>query len=73
MILSYTNATTTTTTTAAAAAAAAAAATATTTTTTTTTTTNVRVEPALSSHPQGRLSDCLIQGDCLRQVARNTV
>ena len=66
MILSYTNATTTTTTAAAAAAAATA-------TTTTTTTTNVRVEPALSSHPQGRLSDCLIQGDCLRQVARNTV
>ena len=45
----------------------------TTTTTTTTTTTNIRVEPVLSGRPQGRLSDCLIPGDCLIQVARNTV
>ena len=44
--------------------------------TTTTTTTNnnyIRVEPVLSGRPQGRLSDCLIPGDCLIQVARNTV
>ena len=34
---------------------------------------NIRVEPVLSGHPQGRLSDCLIPGDCLIQVARNTV
>ena len=45
----------------------------TTITTTTTTTTNIRVEPVLSGRPQGRLSDCLIPGDCLIQVARNTV
>ena len=43
------------------------------TNTTTTTTTNIRVEPVLSGRPQGRLSDCLIPGDCLIQVARNTV
>ena len=42
-------------------------------TNTTTTTTNIRVEPVLSGRPQGRLSDCLIPGDCLIQVARNTV
>ena len=41
--------------------------------TNTTTTTNIRVEPVLSGRPQGRLSDCLIPGDCLIQVARNTV
>ena len=46
---------------------------ATTTTTTTTNNNNIRVEPVLSGRPQGRLSDCLIPGDCLIQVARNTV
>ena len=46
---------------------------ATTTTTTTTNNNNIRVEPVLSGCPQGRLSDCLIPGDCLIQVARNTV
>ena len=42
-------------------------------TTTTTTTINIRVESVLSGRPQGRLSDCLIPGDYLIQVARNTV